>query len=324
MTFLLIPCYNLDSMARTSALCDSVHEEYIMMENAGHKVYLLKEGDVRLLDSSAIEISSMTLEYGTGLSKSMRVYSSIIPFFDEHLERLKTGADFLGMTMALEGEEIAGALQTIMGEQSLDDGTLTILFPAEHSFEIRSCVIIVSPKVPCDEALYTRGSRGVILDWKKNSASRISRVPTLNRLEDLLAWREAKKLGYDEAILLNEKGNICQGSFSNIFFIKGKVIYTPSPRQGAIPGVTREKVIAIAIKEGMKVYEGKVSTSRIKDVHEAFLASSQVEIMPLVEIGKTKVGKGIPGERTHRLHALYRKELEEEINRRKETIRSEE
>ncbi len=291
------------------------------MMDAEQKTYLLKEGNIRIIDPAAVEVSSIALEYGAGLSKSMRVYSSIIPFLDEHLERVKTGADLIGMTMILAEEEIARALQTIIIEQSLKDGMLTILFPTERTLEIRSCIIITSPEIPSDEELYARGSRAIILGWRKNSASGISRVPTLNRLGDLLARHEAKKQGYDEAILLNEKGNICQGSFSNIFFIKGKVVYTPSPGQGAIPGVTREKAIAIAVKEGMKVYEGKVSTSRIKDVHEAFIASSQIEIMPLVEIGKVKIGKGVPGERTRRIHALYGKELEEEINRRRSSIR---
>ena len=293
------------------------------MSESDTKAYLFEKGNPSPLDSAYIPIFSHAIQYGLGIFEIMRVYSSVIPFFEEHLQKARNAAEKIGMKINPTQEEITEAVYRTIDAEGMQKGTMKILFPGEgDSFEANKFAVICARKLSFDEKSYEKGIRALTLDRKKSSVSRLAGVKTCNHLENLLAYREAKEKGFDEAILLNEKGNICECTSSNLFFIKGKIIYTPSLKQGIFAEVTRDKVIKVALRERFKIYEGKIRTSRIKDVDEVFMTSSLAEVISIVEIGTMKIGKGIPGAKTQRLHALYKNMLEEEILRIKTSLRS--
>ncbi|MEW5806040.1 MAG: aminotransferase class IV [Acidobacteriota bacterium] len=293
-----------------------------MIESGKKTIYFFERGNPSPLGAALLPLSSNAVQYGMGLFETMRVYSSVVPFLDEHLERAERSMSILGLKCDLPREELKNTIYRSINESSIQEGSVKILFPVnDASFEISRYAVIVSGEIPYASDIHEQGGRAIILGWRKNSRSRLSGMKTFNYMENLLARMEANRKGFDEAILLNEKGNICEGAFSNLFFIKGKVIYTPSPGQGILSGITRGKVIRIASQSGFKIYEGKVAVSRIKDVHEAFMTSSLAEIISLVEIGKIRIGNGIPGEKTRTLHDLYRRAIHNEIMKINSTLR---
>lgn len=277
--------------------------------------YLFKSGEAQPFNKVEYPITSLAFQFGASLLETVRVYSSVIPFLEEHLDRAEKSAEKLEWKIKLEREEVMHALDRIIKEEGMEEGVIKIFFLIDdESLEINQFAIFFSREIPYTKDVYEKGIRAKILEWRKSSRSRLSGIKTMNYLEHLLARLEARRMGFDEAILLNEHGHICEGAFSNIFFIKGKVIYTPALKQGILPGITRSKIIEIASKKGFHIYDGKIRVSRIKDIHEVFITSSVAEVIPVVEIGPIRIGKGIPGEKALKLLSLYRQEIEKEVS----------
>jgi branched-subunit amino acid aminotransferase/4-amino-4-deoxychorismate lyase len=140
---------------------------------------------------------------------------------------------------------------------------------------------------------------------KRNSLSPLSRVKATNYLDNLVAYSEAAALGAEEAILLNERGFIAEGSMSNIFLVAEGMLLTPSEESGILPGITREAVLELARELGVEAAEGEIPLADLLRADEAFLTSSVREVMPITSIDNKPVAKGSPGPVTRRLMAAY-------------------
>ena len=111
---------------------------------------------------------------------------------------------------------------------------------------------------------------------------------------------------YFEAFLVDRDNNITEGTVSNIFFVKGNILYTP--KENILLGVTRGIIIKIAKQIGIQIKEARIKKSEIYSFKECFLANTLVELMPVVEINDRKIGNGLPGPMTKRLIHEFKKE----------------
>jgi 4-amino-4-deoxychorismate lyase len=100
-------------------------------------------------------------------------------------------------------------------------------------------------------------------------------------IENLLAYDEARSRDFDEAVLLNERGEMVGATAANLFWAQGDELFTPSLATGAIPGITRRYVIELAARARLHVVEGSFTTQRLLDAREAFLTSTTREIAPV-------------------------------------------
>ena len=100
----------------------------------------------------------------------------------------------------------------------------------------------------------------------------------------MLARQEARTAGYDEALLLNEKGYLSESSSGNLFLVKDNILTTPPENSGFISGVVREVVMEIASELNIKYIETNVNLEDLYQANEAFLTNSVLEIMPLVSV----------------------------------------
>ena len=99
-------------------------------------------------------------------------------------------------------------------------------------------------------------------------------VKSLNYLDHVLSWEEAQSRDFDEAVMLNERGEIVSGTLANIFWSRDGTIHTPALATGAIAGMTRELVIELAAKNFIPVVEGVYEMPDLADADEIFLTSS--------------------------------------------------
>ena len=123
----------------------------------------------------------------------------------------------------------------------------------------------------------------------------------------------ARSANCDEAILLNERGYLSEGSTTNIFLASNGALITPSLESGVLPGVTREAVLGIARASNISIVEGQVELTELIEADEAFVTNSIIEIMPLTWFDGKPVGSGKPGQLTNELLAAYRKLIKEEL-----------
>ncbi|MEE8347063.1 MAG: aminotransferase class IV, partial [Dehalococcoidia bacterium] len=141
---------------------------------------------------------------------------------------------------------------------------------------------------------------------RRNETSPLARVKSLNYLDNLLAREDARRRGADEAILLNTRGKLAEGSAGNLFLVDGHRLLTPGIESGALPGITRQAVLELAAAAGLEAVESsEIETQMLHDASEAFLTNSVMEVMPLTRIDGRPVGSGRSGPVTERLARLY-------------------
>jgi len=174
-------------------------------------------------------------------------------------------------------------------------------------------VIVARDFKPLSPSEYRKGWRGTVVGTRQNQASPLSRLKSLNFLNNILARREAEAKRVDEGILLNTVGDVTEASTSNIFLVKKGIIITPPEESGLLPGITRGVVQELAHNLGLKAYKRKVFLDDLMGAEEAFLTNSLIEIMPLVEVDGRRIGKGKPGPVTQRIHRAYQDLVKREI-----------
>jgi len=107
--------------------------------------------------------------------------------------------------------------------------------------------------------------------------------------------RQALARGADEAVMLNYRGEVAEGSLTNIFLVKDRAVRTPSLDTGILPGITREFVIGLARDKGLEVQETTVLPQELFEADEVFLTGTTKEVMPVVSVDDSAVGEGKPG-----------------------------
>jgi branched-chain amino acid aminotransferase len=126
-------------------------------------------------------------------------------------------------------------------------------------------------------------------------------------LMHVLALKEARASGAHEALLLDGRGLVTEGSSSNVFVVRGGRLCTPPPAAGILEGVTRRAVLLLARAEGVPVEEVPLRPEEVEGAEEVFITSTLREILPVVRVGPHAVGSGRPGPMTARLHQAFRR-----------------
>jgi branched-chain amino acid aminotransferase len=132
-------------------------------------------------------------------------------------------------------------------------------------------------------------------------------VKTGARLPHVLAVKQARDEGAHEALLLDDRGHVTEGSSSNVFAVTGGRLRTPPLAAGILEGVTRGLVLRLAREEGVPVDEVALLPEDLERADEVFLTSTAREILPVVAVGARAVGMGRPGPVTFRLHRAFRR-----------------
>lgn len=265
------------------------------------KVYL----NGNLVKSESIEdLLEPGFLFGWGVFETVRVYKGKPAFLDEHLCRLKFGCTkvlikFPEVDFAQEIKKL------LLANSLLEDAYCRItLFKKRKSTGVS---IYVSAFAYYTAKDYQKGFKAILAPFQRNSSYPLIGVKATSYLENRLAWAYAQKEKKDEAIFLNQDGFLAEGSRTNVFFVKEKKIFTPSLKCGLLAGITREKVIKAIKQLGLVLKEGKFSLEDLKKAEEAFLTSSLMEVMPLVEMDGKKIGLGSAGRVTLNILEKYRK-----------------
>lgn len=260
--------------------------------------------------------------YGYGLFETMRAYSGHIFRLESHLERLSKSARLLGLP--LRGLDLGKACYDTLRVNRLSDARIRLTVsigegeavpdPPKHP---RPTVLIIATEyTPPSIEVYRRGYAAIVASTRQNSHSPLSRLKTTSWLNYILARKEARVKGADEAILLNERSFICEGSTSNIFLMSCGTLITPSLGSGCLPGVTRQTVIELAPELGIKVAEREVQLEELLEADEAFLTNSLIELMPLTEVNSKPIGERERGKVTMVLRKAYKRLVSEKTQGR--------
>ena len=258
--------------------------------------------------------------YGYALFESMRSYSGRVFRLNRHLVRLSRSAEVLGLQ--LPDVDFEKAVYDTIEANSLTDARIRLtvsLGEGEAAPDPLTCkdptvFITANAYTSLPDAVYKKGFAAIVPQIRRNSTSPLPQVKSTNFLDMILARAQAKDSGADEALLLNEKGYIAEGSTSNVFIVSADRLITPAVETGILPGVTREVVLELALLLGIEAEERSVEPEELYQSDEAFVSNSVIGIMPLVEVDGKRIGAGTVGPVASKLISEYKTLLKKELD----------
>ena len=267
-----------------------------------------------LIPRSEARISAMDYGffYGYGLFETMRAYGGSVFRLDEHLARLAGSAKRLAIEIDIT--VLTKAVMDTLKANSLADARIRLAVSVGEGNiapDLRSCVtpsilVVALDYTPYDTTIYDMGFKVTVTSIRRNSQSPILSMKTANYMENLLARQEAKTAGFDDALFLNEKGQLTEASTSNVFMVSKDVLTTPTPESGILAGITRDVILELVPDLGIETLEEDIQLEEFEKADEAFLTNSILEIMPITNLNGKTIGNGKPGIITQRLMTAYK------------------
>ena len=275
-------------------------------------IYL--NGELVQQETATVSALDRGLLYGYGLFETMRSYGGRVFRLEEHYQRLCRGAERVGIEAPFSLADLVGATKEVLQRNGLEDARVRLMLTAGAEGAAGSVILLAREVTEYPRQLYRRGMSALVTSVRRNETSPLSGVKSLNYLENLLVREDARRQGVDEAILLNTRGLVAEGSASNVFLVLDGRLVTPNLSSGCLAGVTRQAVLELAAESGLEVIETDVELAAFEDASEAFLTGSVMEVMPLTRLDDGPVGSGRPGPVTGRLHRLYQEMVLQETS----------
>jgi branched-chain amino acid aminotransferase len=256
--------------------------------------------------------------FGFGLYETVRAYNGKPFRLENHLARLRYSGERLGIV--IHTALIRQAVQEVIKANGFGQTRLRIcvsIGEGEISPDLDSCkqptiAILASEYKPPGREKYQSGYKVVLSSIRRNSLSPVVYLKSANTLESMLARRDARDIGADEALFLNEKGYLTEAAGSNVFIVKDGILKTPRYESGLLPGVTRIVVFELASQLEIKVNEINCRRTSLLQADEAFITNSLIEIMPVTSFAGQPIGGGKPGQLTRKLIKAYRALVKQE------------
>ena len=278
----------------------------------GMKIYI----DGKFYDEKNAKISVFDhgLLYGDGVFEGIRAYNGRVFKLKEHIDRLFYSAKAILLDIPMTHAALMKAtVETIRANKLRDCYVRLIVTRGIGTLGLnpRSCkkpsVIIIAGKIQVYPAeLYARGMDIVTVPTVRNLHSAVNpAIKSLNYLNNILAKIEANNAGVEEAVMLNAEGFVAECTADNLFIVKNGALLTPPLSAGALYGITRGTVMALAGEMGVTVSEPNLTRYDLFNADECFLTGTGAEIMPVIKIDGRVIGTGKPGPVTKRLVTKY-------------------
>lgn len=271
-----------------------------------------------LVDQSEAKISVFDhgFLYGDGVFEGIRFYQRRIFKLEEHLERLEYSAKAIMLEILWTRKELIEAVCQTCRANNLDDGYIRLVISrgvGNLGLNPKNCtepqLVIIADKIQLyPESLYNEGMKIITVPTRRiNPAALPPMVKSMNYLNNILAKLEAVHLGYEEALMLNDKGEVAECTGDNVFILHKGVLFTPSVVSGALKGITRQVILDIAKNQiGLPVEELSLTRYDVWNADECFLTGTAAEVIPVVEVDGRKIGQGKPGIHTMNFIEAFR------------------
>jgi len=258
--------------------------------------------------------------YGDGVFEGIRAYNGRVFRLDAHIDRLYDSAKAIMLEIPLSKQEMKESILQTLRKNNLRNAYIRPIVTrgiGDLGLDPRKCprpnVFIITQEWGAMYGdLYDRGLTAITVSVRRNPPEALPpNIKSLNYLNNILAKIEANVKGGDEAIFLDVRGCVSEGSGDNIFVVKRGHIITP-PTLNNLKGITREAAIEIAERLDIPIKEADVGLFDLYTADEVFVTGTAAEIAPIVKIDGRDVGSGKPGKVTRLLMAEFRKLTESE------------
>jgi len=289
------------------------------MSMADRDGWIWYDGQLVPWRDATTHVLTHTLHYGMGVFEGVRCYRTIdgpaIFRLRDHTDRLFRSAQIFGMKIPFAKEEIDEAQKAVVRKNGLDSCYIRpIVFYGSHAMGVAAKtnpVLVAIAAWPWGAYL---GADGIEKGIRVKTSSFTHHHPNVTMCKakavgnfpvSILANQEATHDGYEEAMLLDPQGFLCQGSGENVFIVRNGALHTPDLAGGALEGITRETIIEFARELGIAVHERRITRDEVYVADEAFFTGTAAEVTPIREYDQRPVGAGTRGPVTAKLQSMF-------------------
>ncbi len=281
--------------------------------------WIWQDGTVVPWDTATIHVLTHALHYGFGVFEGIRSYGlagggSAVFRLDDHIRRLYDSLKILNMTSPVGESELRDAVMTVLVKNELGEAYIRpIIFLGYGGmglYAVDNPVNVVVAAFPWGAYLGEEGLRnGIRAKVSSFTRNHVNSVMAKGKVcghyvNNILAKTEVKRMGYDEAVMLDAEGYVAEASGENIFVVRDGVIHTPPPT-GVLGGITRDSVLTIARDCTYTVVERRITRDELYIADEIFITGTAAEVTPVREIDDRSVGAGAPGPVTRTIQSTY-------------------
>ncbi len=254
-------------------------------------------------EEAAVSVYDHGLLYGDGVFEGIRAYNGRVFRLEEHVKRLYDSAKAIMLEIPMTEAEMAAAILETLRKNGLKDAYIRPLVTrgvGDLGLDPRKCakptVMIISQKWDAMYVdLYEVGLTAITVTVRRNSPAALPpNIKSLNYLNNILAKIEANVKGGNEAIFLDDAGNVSEGSGDNIFVVKDGEISTPHTANN-LKGITRLAVIEVALAKGYEVKDANLGLFDLYTADEIFVTGTAAEVAPVTKIDGRVISGGRPG-----------------------------
>ena len=242
---------------------------------------------------------------GDGVFETIQVVRGTPFAARRHLGRLRRSAAGLGLVVPVDDGELRRALRAVVAANRVERGRLRLTVTGgsgplgSDRGDATPTVVVATGPLPAWE----RSTGVVTVPWPRNEHSAVAGLKTTSYAENVVALAEARRRGAHEALFGNTRGELCEGTGSNVFVALGDALVTPPLTSGCLAGITRELLLEWAAKDGLPVEERAVPLWVLGTVQDVVLTSSTRDVQPVATVDGRHLGGGELGKAAAELFA---------------------
>jgi branched-chain amino acid aminotransferase len=267
------------------------------------------DGQLVKWEDAKVHVLSHALHYGTGYFEGIRCYAladgrSAVFRLKEHMRRLADSGKILGFPLPYSVADLEQATLEVIRANKLKEcyirplaflglGEMGVYAPNNP---VNVCIAVWPWGAYLGDEGLRNGIRAKVSSFTRHHVNVMmtKSKATGNYINSVLAKGEAKKAGYDEAIMLDAEGYVSEASGENIFIVRDGTMKT-TPLTSILPGITRASIVTLAQDKGYRVVEERFTRDELYTADEAFFTGTAAELTPIREVDDRQIGAGSRG-----------------------------
>ena len=262
---------------------------------------------------AVVSVFDHGLLYGDGVFEGIRAYNGSVFRLVDHIKRLYDSAKSIRLKIPLTRHETSEAVLETLRKNQLRDAYIRLVVArgtGDLGVDPALCkeptVFIIAEPMATALGSEPKAVRMMVSSYRRDAVDATSHeIKSLNYMNSIMAKMEATSAGADDAILLDHRGFVSEGSVTNVFIVKDGKVSTPSTASGILHGITRDRLIRLCSDLGVDVLERDITPFELATADEVFLVGTKSEILSVVSLSGTKVGAGTAGPLTKRLYLEF-------------------
>lgn len=256
------------------------------------------------LKNAKVSILDRGFCYGDGLFETMRAHNRKVFRLEQHIERLFRSLPILYLDLPMTRQEVKSVVQETVKRNKYENAIIRLTLTRGDNgpnFKIDpdsppTLVVNIRPHNPLSKSVYRKGAEITLIAMQTPILPEVKHgLKTCNFLSNILVRELSRSRGFMEGVIVDPIMGVTEGATSNLFVVKAGVLKTPPANNYVLAGITRQVVLEIARNHKIPILESKLMPEDVLMADEVFITNSGIDIVPVVRVDKTYIGRKKPG-----------------------------